>query len=117
MTTNQMEEPSHREQAEHIRGKLAEQLQTLRFLEYELRQRPAQDVDGVETVRSFVHSWHRGGVEHDAQVVLSRDLVRSLADAQQRAEAGPRRAREELESDQGIPCPRAYSVLIEQTLS
>ena len=44
MTTNQMEEPNHREQAEHIRAKLAEQLQTLRFLEYELRQRPAQDV-------------------------------------------------------------------------
>jgi hypothetical protein len=35
---------THREQTEHIRGKLAEELQTLMLLETELRLRPFQDV-------------------------------------------------------------------------
>jgi len=35
---------SPREQTEHIRGKLTEELQTLTLLEIELRLRPLQDV-------------------------------------------------------------------------
>src|SRR6266852_2542334 len=45
----------------------------------------------------------RHGVAHDAQVVLPRDLARSLADAEQLAEAGSSIAREEPESGHGIP--------------
>jgi hypothetical protein len=40
----------------------------------------------------------RHWVAHDAQVVLPRDLARSLADAEQLAEAGSPRASEEFES-------------------
>jgi hypothetical protein len=54
MTTDQAEEPSHRDQVEHVRGNLVEQLQTLRFLEYELRQRPAQDVSERTRARALV---------------------------------------------------------------
>ena len=43
----------------------------------------------------------RQRVEHDAQVVLPRDLARGLADAEQLAEAGSAIAREELESGHG----------------
>jgi hypothetical protein len=57
------------------------------------------------------------GFAHDAEVVLARDLALVLADAKQLAEAGASRAREELEWIHRIPCPRPYSVLIEQTLS
>ena len=52
----QQADQTHREQAEHIRAKLAEQLQTLRFLKYELRQRPAQDVGERALVRSSLPS-------------------------------------------------------------
>lgn len=39
------EQNNHRQQAARIRGKLAEELQALKFLEYELRQRFAQEAD------------------------------------------------------------------------
>jgi hypothetical protein len=52
----QQADQTHREQAEPIRAKLAEQLQTLRFLEYELRQRPAQDVGERALARSSLPS-------------------------------------------------------------
>ena len=73
MTTNQMEEPSHREQAEHIRAKLAEQLQTLRFLEYELRQRPAQDVGERTRARAVASALEHLQQAMDALEVASRE--------------------------------------------
>jgi hypothetical protein len=39
-----MQTRTHLEQAEHIRSKLTEELQTLTLLEIELRLRPLQDV-------------------------------------------------------------------------
>ena len=59
----------------------------------------------------------RHRVAHDAQVALPRDLALGLADAEQLSKAGSAMAREELESGHGHPCPQAYRVLIEQTLS
>ena len=73
MTTNQVEEPSHYEQAEHIRDKLAEQLQTLKFLEYELRQRPAQDVDERTRARAVVTALEHLQQAMDALEVASRE--------------------------------------------
>jgi hypothetical protein len=73
MTTNQVEEPSHREQAEHIRAKLAEQLQTLRFLEYELRQRPAQDVDERTRARVVVTALEHLQQAMDALEIAGRE--------------------------------------------
>ena len=43
----------------------------------------------------------RHRIVHDAQLVLPRDLALSLADAEQLAETGSWRAREEFESDHG----------------
>ena len=45
----------------------------------------------------------RHWVMHDAQVVLSRDLARGLADAEQLAEAGSPSAWEEVESGHQVP--------------
>jgi hypothetical protein len=73
MTTNQVEEPSHREQAEHIRAKLAEQLQTLRFLEYELRQRPAQHVDERTRARVVVTALEHLQQAMDALEIAGRE--------------------------------------------
>jgi hypothetical protein len=52
MTTDQVDEPSHRAQAAHVRDKLVEQLQVLKFLENALRQRPAQE--SAERTRAVV---------------------------------------------------------------
>ena len=54
----------------------------------------------------------RHGVAHDAQVVLPRDLVLGLADAEQLAEAGSSIAREELESGNGIPVREPTACLL-----
>src|SRR6266567_7621578 len=48
----------------------------------------------------------RHWVEHDAEVVLSRDLMRGLADAEQFAETESPRAREQFESGHRFTCPR-----------
>jgi Domain of unknown function (DUF4158) len=57
----------------------------------------------------------RERVEHDAQVVLPRDLTRGLADAEQLAKAESGRAREELESGHRNPGrePTACSMTLE----
>jgi hypothetical protein len=73
MTTNQVEEPSHREQAEHIRRKLAAQLQTLRFLAYELRQRHAQDPDERSRARSVATALEHLQQAMDALEIAGRE--------------------------------------------
>jgi hypothetical protein len=50
----QEEERSHHAEAEHVRDKLGEQLQVLKFLEYELRQGPDQDVDERTRARAVI---------------------------------------------------------------
>ena len=61
---------THREQAEHIHAKLAEQLQTLRFLQYELRQRSAQDVDERTRARAVATA-----IEHLQQAVDALEIA------------------------------------------
>jgi hypothetical protein len=73
MTTNQAEEPSHRAQASHVRAKLVEQLQVLRFLEYELRQRPAQDSNERTRTRAVVTALEHLEQAMDALEIAAQD--------------------------------------------
>ena len=73
MTANQTEERSHREQAEHIGAKLAEQLQTLRFLEYKLRQRHAQDPDERSRARPVATALEHLQQAMDALEIAGRE--------------------------------------------